>query len=144
MSQTALSATPSQKGGRIVRAGLAATVAAIIGNVIVFYIGNALTSGGLTMLDPAGSGRQIPAFVAAPIIFTAVGLIGATIVFAIVKRFSANPVRVFTIVSLIALALSYLTFLSPIELAPPTAVTFGIMHVVAAVIGVPILIALGK
>jgi hypothetical protein len=103
-----------------------------------------MSGGALTISDPTGSGAQIPAFVGAPIIFTAVGLIGATIVFAIVKRFSANPVRVFTIVSVIALALSYLTFLLPIQLAPATAVTFGIMHIVAAAIGVPILIALGK
>jgi hypothetical protein len=53
-------------------------------------------------------------------------------------------VRLFLIVSLVVLILSYLPFLLPIGLPTATAVAFALMHVVAAGIAVPILITMGR
>ncbi len=128
--------------GNLVTAGAIATLAAVIGNVVVFYVAAFINGGPLTVPDPSGAG-MMPAMVAAPIILTAVMIIGATLVFALIKRRSAQPVRLFLIVSLVVLVLSYLPFLLPIGLPVATAVAFGIMHIVAAAIAVPILILYG-
>lgn len=125
------------------RAGVAATIAAVLGNLLVFFLAATINGGSLLAPHPQ-TGALAPVFIGAPIILTAAGIIGATLVFALIKRRSTQPVRTFVIVSLVVLLLSYGAFLLPIALPWATIVAFGTMHLVAAAIAVPILIALGK
>ena len=78
-----------------------------------------------------------------PTIFTAVLVTGAVLVFALVARFSKNPIRTYQIIALVALLLS---FLPDIGYAGsrmpganwPTAIALMMMHVVAWAICVSI------
>lgn len=141
-----MSATTVQakQGGNLVMAGVIATVAATIANVIVHLVANAIKGSPLEVADPANPGTMIPAFIGAPIIFTVVGIVGATIAYGLVKRFSANPQRTYTIIAVVVLILSFIpTFAAPF-LPADTEIVFALMHVVAAGIAVPILLRFGS
>jgi hypothetical protein len=143
MSNATMTHDKPRGKGNLLTAGAIATVAAALGNLVVFYVAAAINGGPLTVPDPSGAG-MMPAMVAVPVIFTAVMIIGATLVFALIKRRSAQPVRLFLIVSLVVLILSYLPFLLPIGLPTATVIAFALMHIVAAGIAVPILITMGR
>ncbi len=129
---------------KIVVTGIIATIAAIIGNVLVFYASAALQGEPLLAPDPRGAGQMQAVVIVAPILLTAIGSIGATLVFAIIKRFTRRPVLVFSIVALVVLALSYLPLLLPLGLPSATVIAFAIMHLVAAGIVVPVVITMGR
>ena len=82
-----------------------------------------------------------------PSVFTLILCTGAVIVFALVGRFSKNPVRTFIIISSIFLVISFLPDIA-VASAPfpgagwPYSITLMIMHVVAGVITVSMLIKL--
>lgn len=113
-------------------------LSAIIGVLIVRAIAMAILS------EPYAPGL---AMIAIPIIFTLVLCTGAVLVYALVGRFSNNPVRTFLIISVIFLAISFLPDIA-IASAPfpgagwPSSITFMIMHIVAGVITVLMLIKL--
>ncbi len=142
MNQLTMTSSPSRGSGRLVRAGAVATVAAVLGNLFVYWAAGAITGSPLTAPHPQ-TGALEPVFLGAPIILTAVGIIGATVVFALLKRWTKTPVRTFVWVSLVVLVLSYGAFLLPIGLPTTTIWAFGTMHLVAAAIAVPLLIKLG-
>ena len=108
-------------------APLAAAVAAIA-NLALYFIADALGAFPDGILLPNGQTMG-----PAPVISTSViGVIAAAIVFAVLGRFSARPIRLFRIVALVALVLS---FASPFGIAGAGAAYIGtllLMHVVAA------------
>ena len=110
--------------------GVATIVAAIVANVIVYFIGSALVS-----YDPQ---FLILSNVGPAIIFTVVPAIVAVIIYAILLRFTANPARTFTFIAVIALILSLIPDLTYIPTLPgatsPQAAVLMVMHVVAAVV----------
>ena len=74
------------------------------------------------------------------VIASAIGAVGAAVVFGIIGRFSRRPVRVFRVIALVVLLLS----LVPIPLqgvAWPSAGALALMHVVAAAVVVGVLTA---
>ena len=98
-------------------APLAAAVAAVA-NVALYFIADALGAFPDTVQLPNGQ-----ALGPGPVIgVTIMGVVAAAIVFAVLGRFSARPIRLFRIVALVALVLSF---------AP----TFGIAGAGAAYIG---------
>jgi hypothetical protein len=117
---------------RILLAGVIAIVASIIANLVVFFVG--------TMIWPPLPDFQPLATVFPTIIFTTVFLVGATIVFWLINRFTKNPIRVFTIVAWIVFLVGLIPDLmmmanpSSSSMGTPTTgsmITLILMHVVA-------------
>lgn len=118
--------------GRIAIAGLIAIVASVIANLVVYFIGNMIWP---PMPDFNPLATPIPT-----IIFTTVFLIGATIVYWLINRFTKNPPRVFLIVAwivfLVGLIPDFMMMFNPASstMGTPTTgsmITLIIMHVVA-------------
>jgi hypothetical protein len=113
-------------------------LAAIIGVLIVRAIAMAILSA------PYAPGLEM---IAIPIILTLVLCTGAVLVYALVGRFSKNPVRTFLIISVIFLVISFLPDIA-VASAPlpgagwPYSITLMIMHIVAGAITVLMLIKL--
>jgi hypothetical protein len=122
--------------GQIVRAGVIAAITAMVANIIVFYIGSALGFMPTTYINPQ-LGRPIS--VGEVIGSTIAGAVGATVLFALLARFTRRPVTIFRIVAGIVLLLSFAT---PFTLpgAPLSLIlTLEVMHVIAAAIIVGVL-----
>jgi hypothetical protein len=91
-----------------------------------------------------------PLAASAPAMSSVVAAIGAGLVLAVIVRFSKQPVRSFVIVSAVVFVLSYIPLLQMGLADPPeypgttggTLAVLGLMHVVAAVIVVPLLAVL--
>lgn len=100
MSATPSTAPTSQRLSykRIMLAGLIAILGASIANVIVGWIGQMFVS----------APGFMPLTVQNTVIFTAFFLVVATLIYMLVNRFSRNPVRTFTIVSIVGLIVSLL------------------------------------
>ena len=90
---------------------------------------------------PPGLGWVLPS------VFTLILCTGAVMVFALVGRFSKNPVRTFLMISSVFLVISFLPDIA-VAFAPfpgagwPYSITLMIMHVVAGVITVSMLVKL--
>lgn len=115
--------------------------AAILGNVIVWAIAQALIKPDPAFMQLSGPGPAI--------IFTFVGVLGAVLVYAALGRFVARPAFVFQWVSLVVLIISFLPDIG-LLMAPapganlPNVITLMLMHVVAAAISVLLLTRLAK
>jgi hypothetical protein len=130
--------------GNLWRVGLLAIVIAVIANVIVYFVGVQLVTVPPEFLPLTA---PIPA-----IIFTTVGMIAATVAFAIVGRFTRQPVRVYTIVAIVALLLSLIPNI--LMIIDPSSVPFPganvgnvmvliVMHFVAAAVAIWVLTTRG-
>ena len=103
MSSMALSAPVSGISrvagrGRYALVGLATVVAAMFANVVVYFAGDVAIG-----YDPD---FVVLANASGTILFTLVPAIVATLLYAVLLRYAANPARVFTIVSAIVLVVS--------------------------------------
>jgi hypothetical protein len=86
--------------GELLRAGLIAAVLALIINQVIRVAAVALLN-----TDPGFE----PLTTWVPVtIFTVGGVVGATLVYGVLRRLVANPKRVFTIVALVVLLLSFI------------------------------------
>jgi 4-amino-4-deoxy-L-arabinose transferase-like glycosyltransferase len=126
--------------GRFTRRGLATVAASVLANVLVYFIGSALTH-----YDP----QFLPlADVSGAIIFTLTFAIAAVLVYAPILRFTRNPEIVYTVVA----AFVFIVTLIPDIIYIPTVpgATIGqtailvLMHVVAAVVIVRMLTTFGR
>ena len=128
--------------GRLAAAGATAAVVATVADVIVYSIGRA---SGVSMVMPYQWG-QPPAVLPISILVSTVlvAAILATITFGLLVRFTLNGVRIFQIVSVPALLVSFTGPLSLAQTAGSTKVTLMAMHVVAAVGMVSALSILGR
>ena len=116
--------------GRFARLGLATVVAAIVANVLVYFIGDALIG-----YDPT---FVVLANVSGTIIFTITPAIIAVLLYAALLRFANSPERVFTVISAIVLVLSVIPDITYIPTVAgssngQTAILI-LMHVVAAAV----------
>ncbi len=136
MSATSSStATRDVNWGQFALVGLGTIVAAVLANVLVYYIGSAVVD-----YDP----QFLPlASVGGAVIFTVFPAIIAVVIYAILLRFTRNPARIFTIIAVIALIISLIPDLTYIPTVPgvTTAQTamLLLMHLVAAAVIVGIL-----
>jgi hypothetical protein len=116
--------------GRFTRRGLATIAAAVIANVLVYFIGGALVS-----YDP----QFLPlADVSGSVIFTLTFAIGAVLVYAPVMRFARNPAIVYTIIAAVVFVVTLIPDLTYIPTVPGATVgqtaILVLMHLVAAVV----------
>jgi hypothetical protein len=135
LSSSEPEASRSLSWGRYALVGLATVVAAVLANVLVYFIGSAVVG-----YDPL---FIVLANVSATILFTVVPAIVAVLLYAILLRFSSNPARIFTNIAVVVLIVSLipdLTYIPSVPGATPgqTAVLM-LMHVIAAVVIVSML-----
>ena len=128
--------------GRLWWVTLLAIAAASAANILVYFIAIALFDGPrqFVMLAPTSI-----------VVSTAVFLIVAAIVYALVGRFTRQPVQTFRKLSVVALLLSFLAPIGTALSMPPaeapdatTIVVLIVMHVVAAIITVGLFTALAR
>lgn len=114
--------------GRFALVGLGTVLAAVIANVLVYYIGSAVIG-----YDPD---FVVLSNVSGTIIFTVVPAIIAVPLYGALVRFTSNPARIFTVVSAVVLAVSIIpdiTYIPSVEGASngQTGILI-LMHIVAA------------
>jgi hypothetical protein len=122
--------------GRLLWVGPLAAVTAAVTNILVRTISVAL-------FDIA-PGFQ-PLALGPVVVSSIVGALGATIVFAVVGRFARRPIRLFRIIAVVVLLLS---FLNPLVVLPGASsqiiLTLEFMHLVVAAISVALLTTLAR
>ncbi|MFD1588008.1 DUF6069 family protein [Halorientalis brevis] len=119
--------------GSLARRGGIALGLAVLVNVAIVVAADA--AGVAPTLDPLSTGPVV--------LFTALGVVGATVVYGVLARFRAEPDRLFTGIAAVVLVLS---LIPDVTYAPtlPGATTLGvtvlaIMHVTAALVAVAVL-----
>jgi hypothetical protein len=144
MSSIALSSSSSSPApvppravswGRFVLVGLGTVFAAVLANLLVYFIGSVVVG-----YDPK---FVILADASGTILFTVVPAVVAVLLFAALMRFTRNPARIFTNIAVVVLILSLIPDLIYIPSLPgattgQTAILM-VMHVVAAVVIVSVL-----
>ncbi|MDP9362791.1 MAG: DUF6069 family protein [Chloroflexota bacterium] len=127
-------------GGRVVLAGLATTVAAVLANVLVYLAGGALVD-----YDP-----RFPPLASAggAIVFTLVPAVVASLLYAVLLRRAADPPRVFAIVAAVVFVITLIPDFTYIPTVPGVSVAqtaiLMLMHVVAAGVIVGMLTGLAR
>ena len=143
MTATTVASRPSEhvrvSSRRLLWAGPLAIVGAVAANAVVRAVELAI----LPVPNDFLPLRAPASFIG----LTVAGMLGAVIAYAVVGRFSKNPVRTFRIVAGIALLLSFLPDLGLLVGGMPGATLTGVlalmmMHVVAAAIAVGVLTGL--
>src|SRR5215203_6338763 len=133
-SSISLSSTPgaarSVNWGRFALVGVATVIAAVLANVIVYFIGSAVVG-----YDPE---FIVLSNASATILFTVVPAIAAVLLYAVLLRFTQNPARTFTIIAAVVLVVSLIPDVFYIPTVPgatggQTAI-LSLMHVVAAAV----------
>jgi hypothetical protein len=115
--------------GRVLRAGLLATVAAVVVNIVVYFIASALGAMPQDVITPMGQ----PINLQAVLTMSVMAGLGATIVYGILTRLTSNPVRWFYIAAAIVFLFM---FFSPFSLPGVTTaqiVALEVMHLTTAV-----------
>ena len=122
--------TGATRWGRFALVGLATTLTAVAANVLVYFAGGAVVS-----YDPDFIIFQN---VSPTIIFTIFPAIFATLLYGLLRRFTAQPERTFTVIAAVVLLASFipdLTYIPSVEGASVGQTTILLlMHVVAAVV----------
>jgi hypothetical protein len=126
--------------GRFARVGLATVVAAVLANVLVYFVGGAVIPYDPQFLPLAG--------VSGAISFTLPAAIVAVLIYAALLRFARYPVRTFTIISVVVFVVTLLPDFTYIPSVPgatagQTAILV-LMHIVAAVVIVRMLTRLAR
>jgi len=143
MASVASSAQPTERVtfSRLLWVAPLTILAAIIANVIIQQIAVAALRP-----DPA----FMPLTFVVPIVFTLIGVFGAVIVYAVIGRFSRQPIQLFWRVALVTLVISFIpdilmliTGFNPGTTAANVAVLI-LMHVVAWAIAVGMLTRLAR
>ena len=129
--------------GWLVPAGLLAAVAAAVANTLIYFAASGLgfiTRGFVIRMTSGG----MPFTVSLVAITSVVGAVGAAAAFGVIGLFAQHPVRLFRIVAVVALALSFAMPLT-IPGAPVAMVlSLEVMHVVACAVIVGLLTTLAR
>lgn len=130
ISPVAVDLRPVSGHGRFALIGVATVIAAVLANLLVY-----IAAGTAVDYNP-----DFPplANASGTVFFTLVSAVGAVLVYAGLTRFTANPVRTFTVVSAVVFVVTLipdLTYIPTVEgsSTSQTAVLI-LMHVVAAIV----------
>lgn len=123
--------------------GIVAGVVSAVGNLIFFFI---TSVAGISYMIPVQNPEvlePLPAMVVA--IASFMPAIGATILFALLGRFLSQGVRIFTIISVLFLIVSFaMPFTLPAAVPMATKIALNVMHVISGVAIIGVLLKLGK
>ena len=114
----------------LIRAGFIGLIAAVLGNVILFFVGKAA---GALPEDVIIPNANAPLTVGPVIFGTILPAIVATLLFGLLARFTKRPVPIFMVIAIILLVLSFYTPFSIPNAPTGMVVILELMHVVAAV-----------
>lgn len=130
---TETAATPDHQHvalGTLAKRGLVAVLVADVVNVVITFA--AITAGVAPTLDPLSYGPVL--------LFTTVGVLGATVVYGLLDRFVAAPDRTFTLLAAVVLALSWVPDALFVPAMPggtaAGAITLAAMHLTTAAVAV--------
>jgi hypothetical protein len=128
--------TVSTSTGRYPVTVILTAVIAVVANVVIYFIASALGAMPESVLVPP---MNLPITIIPVIMATLMGTLGGAIVFALLTRFTKNPVRIFTVIAvLVVIAMGIPPF--TLSGAPASMiVALNIMHIVAGVIVVTML-----
>jgi len=129
--------------GRLLWVVPLAAIAAAVANVLVYFVGVATGAISLSVLFPSAAGES-PLTVGMVVATSVVGAVGATVVFALVGRFSRHPIRTFRIVAAVVLALSFIPPLTIPAVPISMVLTMELMHLMTAFIIVGLLTTLAR
>ena len=128
---------------RLPLAVLPAAAAAAIANSLIYFMASALGFIPESVLIPTAGGES-PLTVGMVVVASVLGAVGAAVVFAVIGLFARRPVRLFRIVAVLALALSFATPLT-IPGAPLAMIlSMEVMHVVAWAVIVGLLTTMAR
>src|SRR5262245_33092727 len=125
--------------GRLLWLGPLTVIISVVANVIIWLIAKAVLN-----IPPRFAPLADPGSV---IVLTIIGVTGAVIVFAIVSRFARHPIKLFRIIALVVLLLSFLPDIGLLTIpgmSTPAVIVLMLMHVVAAAISVGLLTNLSR
>jgi hypothetical protein len=140
MQTTPAPVTPRPLGwsfiGRLTWVGVLAIVAATAVNVVIGYLALTFLDISTLFVPLNGYGTIVP--------LTVIGVAGAAVVYALIMRYSRNPIRLFLRVAVAALALSFVPDISLLIFTVPGAspISVGVlllMHVAAFLVSVGML-----
>lgn len=119
---------------RLAKVGSLAAMTVIVVNVLVLEFA-------LAVVDVPAAFEPLPLGWGPVVVSSAIGAVGATVVYGAVARYATRPNRTFTLVAAAVLVLSYGNFFTPVLAGAPATVyaILGLMHVTAAVTIVAIL-----
>lgn len=124
------SSRPAINWGRFAFIGVATVVAAVVANIIAYYV-----LGAIIRYDPTFLVLQN---VSPVILFTVVPAILAVLLYALLLRYNSDPARTFTVIAIVVLIGSIvpdITYIPTVPGASPAqAVALALMHVIAAVV----------
>ena len=126
---------------RLLWVGPLAIVASVIANQIVRLIAVSLFD-----ISP----EFMPLQVGPPLMFTIMGVLGAVIVYAIIGRISRRPIRLFRVIALVVLALSFIPDIGLLTTGmipgttPVAVASLATMHIVAGAITIWMLTTLAR
>jgi hypothetical protein len=133
----ATSATTTSRGGwgRVALVGLGTVIAAVLANLVVYYIGAAIVGYNPDFVVLATNGGTI--------FFTVIPAIVAVLLYAILLRFTRRPARIFSIIAAVVFVVTLIpdfTYIPTVVGASngQTAILV-LMHIVAAVVIVGLL-----
>lgn len=129
--------TSRSSANSMIRAGALAAIVAALGNVVVLLLSQNLLGMIVQVSAQPGSSQLIPLSLGAVIGASVIPAIGATLLLALLDRFVARPVRIFQIIGVLFLLVSFAPVLSvPVDAGMK--VVLGVMHIVAggAIIGI--------
>lgn len=133
---TAVDAEASTRVGanRLIKYGLFAVIAASVVNALFRVIA-------LAVVDIPAAYFPLPLGWGPVLASSAIGAVGATVVYGVITRYATRPNRTFTIVAAVVLVLSFGNLLTPALAGAPLAVyaILAVMHVTAAVAIVAVL-----
>ena len=126
--------------GRFALVGLGTVVAAVLANILVYYLGRATVG-----YDPQ---FIILADVGTTIFFTAIPALGTTLLYAVLLRFARRPARTFAIIAAVVFVVTTLPDFTYVPGVPGATVgqtaTLVIMHIAAAAVIVGLLTGLSR
>lgn len=126
---------------RLVWVGPLAIVLAVVGNIVVYTLAAALGAFPADLIIPA-AGQPLTI---APVIFTTiVGVVGGIAMYALLGRLVRRPVRLFRIIGIVVLALSFVTPFSIPGGTPLFYTALLAMHVVAALVCLVLLTTMAR
>lgn len=137
--------TPMPVGlNRLARYGLLAMIVASVVNAVIRVVALAVFDIPTEFLPLRGfTIGSLPLGWGPVVLFSTIGVIGATIVYGVISHRSHRPNRTFTVVAVVVLVLSFGAFLTPLPVlsnAPGSAfATLTVMHVTAATASVAVL-----
>ncbi len=121
---------------KVAIATLAAVVAVVVANAIVFFVADAAGAMPDSVTIEDMNGDQAPIGLAAVVFVSIIATIAAGVVFAVISRVSRRPVRLFAIVATVVFVLTlYPPFTIP-DIPADMIVALLAMHVVAYGVGV--------